>query len=1649
MAVMVVAVSACSRDASSPGRSYAALLDEPAPTAASQAVAAHTAFRRWLDDFKQAVPAEQQRLRAAGELLAMARREQLRGVMVNEPELALSMALSMAERRMLPVEIAQHVERWRDGRGSLHVVGAVDEAPTPSPLRPKPVERFVTFDGRDAVLRAGVYGARERLPTMNDLRLHGIELDGVFSVYELPARRLRPEDVGFFDYQAGSPCPTSRRASTANDVVHDGDSAVGFCQPLHADAYTAALGAQEATAATEQIADSAWTEGPKTVLFMRVDFDDRPGEPLSLASATSLINTNVNNFYVAGSFNKTTVSGVFPPLLRMPRSAAEYQDAGNYLQLLSDARTAARDAGFDTNTYSLDIVAHPSLFSGWAGRGYVGAKGTWLNGSFGTGVTSHELGHNYGLWHANFWNAGASIIGAGSLQEYGNVFDVMGNSGASHFNAWFKRSLDWMPATRVQSVSTSGTYRIYPLEVLTPDGGMQALRVPRNDSQSRDYWLEFRTAFTSNVSLSNGASVNFGFPFMGSGGSHLLDMTPFDGTRTDSALVIGRTFSDTQGNVHLTPVGKGGTTPESLDVVVNFGPYPSNRAPSVTVGASATTVASNTAVTFTATASDPDGDALAYAWEFDDGTFSINNAPTQTKTLAGNRLYTVRCTASDMKGGRATAAVQVTVGTPTNFSLGGTVTLAGAPLEGVRITDGTRATFTTSNGTWQLNDVPAGSYTINAAKFDLNFARSFAAPLAVSANTTMLDFTATPKPGYSISGRVTSGTGVQGVVVSDGSRTATTNSNGDFTLSGVPNGAYPLTATKPGWVFVLSGRNPIEVLGGNVTGINFFAQGQTINGQLPASVATAPVVTDGYRSVTATRGVATQPWSYYLSGVPNGTWNLTASSPGITLEPANFTNPLTVAGSSLNSQNFQVASTTTTFSISGTARTGGTPLPGVVVTDGTRSSTTDSQGRYVLTGLAAGSFTLTPTRAGYTFSPATRTATITTANVTGIDFDTTVVNLAPTLAMGPTATPPTTTGTTVQLSALGADDQPESQLTYQWNPMGGGAWPLSFSANGTNGAKTVTVTFTGAGSYTFEVVVTDAGGLSVRRTVTVMVTQVASGFDLTPLSASVPVGGMQFFSAQGRDQFGRYMFLGSATWSVSGGGTISTSGQFTAGATPGGPFTVTAVAGGRTATATVTVVGSGAPTIVEPARATPAPVTGTTTVLTVRATDDAGEPSLQYTWSATMAPGAVTFSQNANNAAKTTTVTFTQAGDYEFLVTVLDSAGNMVTSVVRVTVQAVPTAIELQPRVATVVVMGTQQFTAVVQDQFSDAISPQPAITFTASGGGSIDAAGLFTAGASAGGPFTVTATSGAVSVTASILVDARPDTTPPQVQLTAPANNAQVSGQLQLVAQATDDVGVTRVQFFEGTTQLGQVTAPPWQLTVDTAAWTTGTKTLTAKAFDAAGNTATSDLVTVRVGMMGDLTPPTVSLTAPTPNAMTGLQVTFTANAMDDVGVTHVEFELDGQAAGDVTAAPYQVNRTVTAGAHSVVAIAFDASGKFTRSSPVAFTAIDPNDDGGMIAVDGGSAMDAGVTEDAGVTTDGGSEEVDGGATEADAGQPADAGSTESDGGTGGGAPGREGRQDLVLGGCGCNQANPGLFGLIGFAVLTLRRRRSDAPRA
>ena len=130
---------------------------------------------------------------------------------------------------------------------------------------------------------------------------------------------------------------------------------------------------------------------------------------------------------------------------------------------------------------------------------------------------------------------------------------------------------------------------------------------------------------------------------------------------------------------------------------------------------------------------------------------------------------------------------------------------------------------------------------------------------------------------------------------------------------------------------------------------------------------------------------------------------------------------------------------------------------------------------------------------GGTIKDAAGTAAVLTLPATGTDGlatrNITIDTQAPTVATAASATPNPVTGTTTSLSVLGADDGGESNLTYTWATTGTPPAAVTFSANGTNGAKNTTATFSQAGSYSFQVTITDAGGLTATSSVNVTVNQ--------------------------------------------------------------------------------------------------------------------------------------------------------------------------------------------------------------------------------------------------------------------------------------------------------------------------------------------------------------------------------------------------------------------------------------------------------------------------------------------------------------------------------------------------------------------------------
>lgn len=99
-------------------------------------------------------------------------------------------------------------------------------------------------------------------------------------------------------------------------------------------------------------------------------------------------------------------------------------------------------------------------------------------------------------------------------------------------------------------------------------------------------------------------------------------------------------------------------------------------------------------------------------------------------------------------------------------------------------------------------------------------------------------------------------------------------------------------------------------------------------------------------------------------------------------------------------------------------------------------------------------------------------------------------------------------------------------------------------------------------------------------------------------------------------------------------------------------------------------------------------------------------------------------------------------------------------------------------------------------------------------------------------------------------------DTTPPSVNITAPASNATVSGgSVTLSATASDNVAVTKVEFYMNNTLLGTDTASPYTFGLNTTLYPDGSYTLTTKAYDLAGN---SNTASVTVTVNNTVTPPT-----------------------------------------------------------------------------------------------------------------------------------------------------------------------------------------------
>src|SRR5438876_1143526 len=88
-----------------------------------------------------------------------------------------------------------------------------------------------------------------------------------------------------------------------------------------------------------------FSQGHRTLLYIRVRFPDDPTEPLSESAAYQIME-GVNQFFVDGSYDTLSIATTVAPLVLVPQPKAYYGLVGGAGQLLVDARAAAKAAGF-------------------------------------------------------------------------------------------------------------------------------------------------------------------------------------------------------------------------------------------------------------------------------------------------------------------------------------------------------------------------------------------------------------------------------------------------------------------------------------------------------------------------------------------------------------------------------------------------------------------------------------------------------------------------------------------------------------------------------------------------------------------------------------------------------------------------------------------------------------------------------------------------------------------------------------------------------------------------------------------------------------------------------------------------------------------------------------------------------------------------------------------------------------------------------------------------------------------------------------------------------------------------------------------------------------------------------------------------------
>ena len=416
------------------------------------------------------------------------------------------------------------------------------------------------------------------------------------------------------------------------------------------------------------------TFGVQKVLMILVNFQDKPTQPYTVADAQNVLATT-SNYYLEASYGQTSLTGNVTGWYTIPVSYTTC----NTSSIATYAKQAAQAAGYNLSAYNRFVYAFPDAACSWGGWGTIGGNpsSAWINGADLTAkILSHELGHNFGLYHSRYLNCTPNVtgtIGSGCTSaDYGDSVDVMGIVDKfGHFNAYQKTRLGWLNynvSPPILTVSSSGVYSIDAYETIGTNP--KALRILKAVDPSTGaktwYWMEFRQPIGFDGFVSTNNNLLNGVVFHQQSDSsaaenYLLDMSPGSiSLQFDPALVAGQSFSDTNAGVTFSVLSVSST---GATVSVSFGPQLCVRAnPSLSISPSASQwVSPGTTVNYQVSLTNNDnGGCFASSFDLqstvpsgwsvalDNSTITLSSGASTTTTLrvtspssATNGYYTI------------------------------------------------------------------------------------------------------------------------------------------------------------------------------------------------------------------------------------------------------------------------------------------------------------------------------------------------------------------------------------------------------------------------------------------------------------------------------------------------------------------------------------------------------------------------------------------------------------------------------------------------------------------------------------------------------------------------------------------------------------------------------------------------------------------------------------------------------------------------------------------------------------------------------------------------------------------------------------------------------------------------------------------------